>query len=188
MISLDSLDSLPHLPGCYLFLDGPDDSGNVRQHHLRRQSQRPQEAGRQLFSETGSRPQNSGAGAGHKGSGLHRHQHRGRGPAPGEHPHQEASAPLQHQAQRLLTLRLHPSYRREVSEDQNLPQGTRARAHSMDLLYPAKRGPSSSRSCARPLACARASACPSEPACATTWATAQARASARSPNRTTTPG
>ncbi len=50
----------------------------------------------------------------------------------------------------------------------------------MDPLYLAKRGPSSSRSCARPLACARASACPSEPACATTWAIAQARASAKS--------
>ena len=29
MISLDSLDSLPHLPGCYLFLDSPDSTGNI---------------------------------------------------------------------------------------------------------------------------------------------------------------
>jgi excinuclease ABC subunit C len=29
MISLDSLDSLPHLPGCYLFLDSPGDTGKI---------------------------------------------------------------------------------------------------------------------------------------------------------------
>ena len=29
MISLDSFDSLPHLPGCYLFLDSPGDNGDA---------------------------------------------------------------------------------------------------------------------------------------------------------------
>ena len=112
-----SLDSLPHNPGCYLFTDGQGKViyvGKARDIKKRVAN---------YFQKQDHGPRTRGPRLRNQRIGLHSHKHRGRSAAAGKHTYQEASAPLQHQAQRLIPLCLHRAYRRAIPPHQNLPQG-----------------------------------------------------------------
>ena len=172
-----SLDSLPHLPGCYLF---PDSQGTVIYVGKARDIKRVSN----YFQKQDHGPRTEALVLAAR-RGLHRHQYRGRSAAPGKHPHQEASAPLQHQAQGLLPLCLHRAYRRTIPADQNLSQGLRAAARSSVPSPRRGRELTFIKLSGKPLVCAPAAGFPSEPAFATIWATARDPASARSARPTT---